>query len=206
MFVKTINSLINTIKAPAVKIIDKMNSQYKGVINITLENFNKLLAGEDVDGYAAYKETILYKIVDEEPKIKIELQNVKTLQSSIKEVLDATIINNINGSLQENEETEATFTSMETPTLAVREFDSVIKPGKNMYLWYFVDTKLGNRVNQNIVSDTFTTTIRDANDKVLAKYTTYAGEFQTSINFGELTGETWFSIQTVDNHGVASAM
>lgn len=206
MFVKKITSIVDNVKDPIVKILDKLNSQYKGVINITLEKFNKLLAGEAVDGYAAYKETSLYKIVDSDPKIKIELINIKNNKFTLKEIIDATIINNVNGSIPHNEETNASFKSMETPTLAIREFTTVIKPGEDMRIWYFVDTKLGDRTNKNKISDTFTTTIRDSQDNILAKYTTYAGEFQTTVNFGNLTGETWFSIQTVDNHGVASAM
>ena len=207
MFVKKVTKLIEKVKIPTVKIINKLsNTKLRIVINITKENFNKLLAGESVSDYDAYKKDAWYNIVSEPTTFKVKIEAVKETSEKIKQVFDATVLNNVDGSLPHNEETESTFTNTNTPQLALRYFNPVVKPHKDMQIWYFVDTKFGNFLYRNTISDTFTTTIKNANGDILYKNTTYAGEFSVPINFGNITGETWFSIQTVDNHGVASAM
>ena len=210
MFVKPIKeapSIKTQIIQPALQVVDKIKNKISSIraeVCITLENYNKLLAGEAVDGYGSYKEDTVYRIIKNENEKKFRISTVDS-NKKIREVIFGKIANNTDGSLPENTETSATFLSTETPSLGIRYYKPVIGEGQNLEVQYYVDTKRGDRVYKNIVEDTFTVIIKDEHDKVLYKQTTYAGEFVATINFGEISGETWFSIQAIDNHGVGSA-
>ena len=203
----TIPVLKETLKRPALQIItnikDKING-LKGQINITLQDFNNLLAGNSVSGYSAYSDSASYKIVEETPKNKLVFSNL-IKSSNAKEVMFANIVNSTDRSLPENTETEQTFLSSNTPSLSIRYFNPVVTVGSKLTLEYYVDTRYADRLNNNCIGDTFTTIIKDKNDNILYKETTYAGEFVCQIQFFD-PGETWFSIQTINNHGVGSAV
>ena len=194
-----------TIKDSIIKIADKTSLFKLGnVAYITIDDFNQLLAGKQVEGYQNNKNTF-YKIVSKAPDKKFALQRIK-VNPNITEVFNSTILDNVTESLKENVETSNTFTNIETPQVNIRYYQTEVKPGEDVYIQYYVDTKHAKRLLENKIQDTFTTIIRDANDNILAKYTTYAGEFKVKIKFTEELGQTWFTIQTIDNHGVGSAV
>ena len=203
MIIKTIKkgSNLTNIKQPAIKIIKGLNIKdlSKKKVNITLENYNHLLAGESVSTYNEYNADTVYNITDAP---KADNPN----PPKITELLFGSISNNTDGSLPENEETEATFLNTETPSLSIRYYKPVIQPGESLNVRYYVDSKRADRLYRNKIEQTFTVVIKDPNNNILYKGTTFAGEFQTSIKFNSsITGETWFSIQAINNLGVGSA-
>lgn len=94
------------------------------------------------------------------------------------------------------------LTSTKIPQLYIRYFNPKIKANETITIRYYVsDSTQAEYLNKDD-SKTFTTIVK-IKDKTYNK-TTKAGEYSIDIGSIAATGETYFSIQTIDNNGVAS--
>lgn len=69
------------------------------------------------------------------------------------------ILENYNDSLEENVESERSFTVSECPILRVRPFDSMQYCDEDFILPYFVDNFLNTGYNENKLTNTFTVVV-----------------------------------------------
>lgn len=174
-------------------------------INITLDNYNKLLKGTAVDGYTKLNPDAVYNIVEDTNTAQDVYYNKSPEEKNV-------IYNNVAGLLPEWAITNATFLSVDTPKISVHDFPFRIVKGSNLEFTYVVDTKDCKRINYMTIGDTFTTIVKDKFGNILYKNTTYAGEFTIQLapfkdglgSNDDYVGETWFSVECVDNHGVGS--
>lgn len=123
------------------------------------------------------------------------------------------ILENYNDSLEENVESERSFTVSECPILRVRPFDSMQYSDEDFILPYFVDNFLNTGYNENKLTNTFTVVVSldedtKSEEEIAAncrwKQTTYSGE--QIINLGKLEqGEHILSIKAIEDTGIASA-
>lgn len=94
------------------------------------------------------------------------------------------------------------LTSTKIPQLYIRYFNPKIKANETITIRYYVsDSTQAEYLNKDD-SKTFTTIVK-IKDKTYNK-TTKAGEYSIDIGSIATTGETYFSIQTIDDDGVAS--
>ena len=194
----------SSVTNPGIYEIDGTNfsdvsiAPHQKCINITLENYNKLRKGQIVPGYKIYDKYAIYNIVS-------NINNAETVYCDPTEHTDL-IYANIKGNiLPENIVNGNTFTLMDAPTLVIRDFELRVKINQPLDLHYYVDTRRSKALYDNEYGETFTTIIKDADGTILSKQTTYAGEQYTSIILKKQTkGDTWFSIQCIDNRGVES--
>lgn len=94
------------------------------------------------------------------------------------------------------------LTSTKIPQLYIRYFNPKIKANETISIRYYVsDSTQAEYLNKDD-SKTFTTIVK-IKDKSYTK-TTKAGEYSIDIGSIATTGETYFSIQTIDDNGVAS--
>lgn len=94
------------------------------------------------------------------------------------------------------------LTSKEIPELYIRYFNPKIKINTEIIIPYYVSDNTQAEYLSNNTSKTFTTIVK-FNSKEFSK-TTAAGEFDINIGSISTTGETYFSIYTIDSNGVAS--
>lgn len=197
----TANEAINIIPTGiSTKDVDLL-TEY--CIDITLDNYNKLLHGINVNGYSSFNKDAVYNIVDNLNGEPVRRDSVDPLAKIIYH----------GGELPENVEDELTsFTSLNAPVMGIHYFNPWCKPGDKVILQYYVDTQDAKFLHQNIIDETFTTIVKDSFDRVLAKKTSYGGiakvelsPFMNSNKSNYFEGETYFSIQCVDARGVASA-
>lgn len=208
----------SNLSSPAVKCSDGSIS-FGGfpvatakIVNITKQDYIKLRSGRSVNGYQKYSSEVAYNIVSNVTDIDGGVFESEFKQEDI-------IVASFDGSLPENNITESTYTSAATPTLAMRDFEPIINKGEGLVLHYFVDTKYYDSVhlrsdNSSILpsvhlDNTFTVIVKDKFGNELYKATTYAGEFRCrTAPFMDgntpFVGETWFSVQCIDNHGRGS--
>lgn len=94
------------------------------------------------------------------------------------------------------------LTSTKIPELYIRYFNPKQKINETISIKYYVsDSTQAEYLNKDD-SKSFTTIVK-INDKSYSK-TTKAGEYSIDIGSIATTGETYFSIQTIDDNGVAS--
>ena len=94
------------------------------------------------------------------------------------------------------------LTSTKIPELYIRYFNPKQKINETISIRYYVsDSTQAEYLNKDD-SKSFTTIVK-INDKSYSK-TTKAGEYSIDIGSIATTGETYFSIQTIDDNGVAS--
>lgn len=94
------------------------------------------------------------------------------------------------------------LTSTKIPELYIRYFNPKIKANETISIRYYVsDSTQAEYLNKDD-SKTFTTIVK-IKDKTYSK-TTKAGEYSIDIGSIATTGETYFSIYTIDGNGVAS--
>ena len=94
------------------------------------------------------------------------------------------------------------LTSTKIPELYIRYFNPKQKVNETISIKYYVsDSTQAEYLNKDD-SKSFTTIVK-IKDKSYTK-TTKAGEYSIDIGSIATTGETYFSIQTIDNNGVAS--
>ena len=94
------------------------------------------------------------------------------------------------------------LTSKEIPELYVRYFNPKIKINTEITIPYYVSDNTQAEYLNNSNAKSFTTIVT-FNSKVFSSTTT-AGEFTINIGSISTVGETYFSIYTIDNNGVAS--
>ena len=94
------------------------------------------------------------------------------------------------------------LTSKEIPELYVRYFNPKIKINTEITIPYYVSDSTQAEYLNNSNAKSFTTIVT-FNSKVFSSTTT-AGEFTINIGSISTVGETYFSIYTIDNNGVAS--
>ncbi len=95
------------------------------------------------------------------------------------------------------------LTSKEIPELYIRYFNSKVKINTDITIPYYVSDNTQAEYLNNSNAKSFTTIVT-FNSKVFSSTTT-AGEFTINIGSVSTVGETYFSIYTIDNNGVASA-
>lgn len=177
-------------------------------INITLADYNKLLKGEQVSGYAKLGHYRVYNIVSDvssSPKIAYaDDGNILTFSTGVsaKKMQDM-LYNNVSGGLAENAEDLDDTVMGDCPFVNMRYFDPIINIGDGLVLEYFVDNKDMSSMNDFTIGDTFTTIIKLANGTEYKK-TTYAGFQYIELPAFNTAGETWFSVRCIGNHGVSS--
>lgn len=178
-------------------------------VNITLADYNKLLKGERVTGYAMLNGDRVYNIVTDvataSPITYTDDGTTLTFSTGVTaRKMQDTLYNNVSGGLTENtEDLTATMVNKDCPFVNLRCYDPIVPVGGKMVLEYYVDNKDMDSLNSLTVGDTFTLEVKLANGTTVKK-TTYAG-----FNYIELTaintaGETWFSVRCIDERGVAS--
>lgn len=179
-------------------------------VNITESDYNALLSGKLVAGYKRYSRSAIYNIV---PNVSQAQAVSYTIADGIitfsggatSSVADNSLYNNA-GILDENTlDLTETITNSRCPFVNVRWFDPKIPVGGKIELQYFVDTQTMSSLNEGAIGDTFTVIIKTA-DGLVAKRTTYAGEFTLETPVFSTEGETWFSVECVDSNGVGSAV
>ena len=94
------------------------------------------------------------------------------------------------------------LTSTKIPELYIRYFNPKQKVNETITIKYYVSDSTQAEYLSKDNSKTFTTIVK-INDKSYSK-TTNAGEYSIDIGSIATTGETYFSIQTIDSNGVAS--
>ena len=94
------------------------------------------------------------------------------------------------------------LTSKEIPELYVRYFNPKIKINTEITIPYYVSDNTQAEYLNNSNAKSFTTIVT-CNSKIFSSTTT-AGEFTINIGSISTVGETYFSIYTIDNNGVAS--
>lgn len=181
---------------------------YETCINITKSNYEKLYRGELVVGYKQYDSQAIYNIVPSVADAPI----VKCVKPSKGHDF---LYNNINpDAIPHNILTDDTFTANRTPQLSVHDVslrltikDGVCEP---VTLMYMVDTKDLQKLHWDKFDDTFTVIVKDNQGRELYKNTTFAGEFWIEFDLFKYNtlaeGETYFSIECIDNHGVGSVV
>ena len=179
------------------------------VINLTAEDYGKLLSGSLVAGHKRYDRASVYNIVQDVGAADVITYTKDKSQISFDTGYTAEASNdmmyaNAAGTLSENSE-DLTETVLNTacPNLTIRRFESVVPVGGKIAVRYFVDTRDMASWNHNTVSDTFTVIIKTASGSV-SKRTTYAGEFTLETPAFANAGESWFSIRCIDSNGVGS--
>lgn len=95
------------------------------------------------------------------------------------------------------------LTSKEIPELYIRYFNPKVKINTDITIPYYVSDNTQAEYLNNSNAKSFTTIVT-FNSKVFSSTTT-AGEFTINIGSVSTVGETYFSIYTIDNNGVASA-
>lgn len=175
--------------------------------NITLENYNKILKGENTDA-AKFETFRIYNIVEKpsaSPLITY-VDNGDTITFSTGITVRKTyamIYNSVVGTLSENtEDFDATVVG-DCPFVNLRYFNPIVKTGDGLLLEYFVDNKNMDSLNNATIGDTFTTIIKLANGTEYKK-TTYAGFQYIDLPAFNIVGETWFSVRCIDQNGISS--
>lgn len=121
------------------------------------------------------------------------------------------IINNYNGSLQENNETN--LTSTKCPMVNIRAFDPNLKAGNSLVIPYYVSDFDQNEYRDEKLGPTFTTIFAldedtlPANQVTVWKQTTYAGEQVIDLGAFPASAEGihTLNVRTIQSNGVGSA-
>lgn len=178
-------------------------------INITKENYNKLLRGEIVNGYSKYKRNAVYNIVSdvsESPTITYSVKGnlVRFSTSTLIEKSENMIYAN-SGVLTDNvEDTNATIDNTDSPFIGIKWFNPIVNINGTIDITYNVDTMDMAALNYDSQDRTFTVIIETESGDVVKK-TTYAGIHQITTPAFKDSGETWLSIKCVDSRGVSCA-
>lgn len=175
--------------------------------NITLENYNKILKGENTDA-AKFETFRIYNIVENpsaSPLITyVDNGDTITFNTGITaRKTYAMIYNSIAGTLPENTEDFDATVMGDCPFVNLRYFNPIVKTGDGLLLEYFVDNKNMDSLNNATIGDTFTTIIKLANGTEYKK-TTYAGFQYIDLPAFNTVGETLFSVRCIDQNGVSS--
>lgn len=199
-------------------------------INITLADYNMLLAGGTIAGYKKLDPWTMYNIVDDVQTAEDVYVDIDGDHYTIDGVdyYDRQEIyplyNNLQGAqaINPHELTDATFLEVDPPQLGIFDPQFRAAPGEYVELTYMVDTHLcarnkhdsiGSVNGQSQTHYTFTVIVRDSNDRVVYTNTTYAGVFRIKIGpflddpddpDSYTTGMTWYSVEVIDWRGCGS--
>lgn len=94
------------------------------------------------------------------------------------------------------------LTSTSIPELYIRYFNPKISIDTDIIIPYYVSDSTQEEFLRNTNTKTFTTVVKIGNSTFFQ--TTNAGEYSINIGSISTTGETYFSIYTIDENGVAS--
>lgn len=191
-------------KDNGVSIGDTVVSRPSGVINITLDNYNALRSGHRIDGYARYNDRAVYNIVADVATAPNDIEF--EAPDGIYDIVYNSYVNNWEDNPLENK----TILDVNTPALDIRHVDQYGKEGGGITIEYFVDTKHYDSINNGTIGTKFTVYVIDSYGKTIYSHTTYAGHFRINTDAftdgggNNVTGNTWFSIQCVDEEGRGS--
>lgn len=176
-------------------------------INITRADYNRLLAGEAVEGMKTYDSSSVYNIVANPltaETITYTLSgDTMIFSSGVQCKKGIGIYNSVSGELTENtEDLAATISNTACPRVHVRYFNPTINVNDAIELKYFVDTQVMSSLLDNEISDTFTLVVVTPYGTV--KKTTYAGEHSITLPSFTEAGIKWFSVRCIDSNGVGS--
>lgn len=187
---------------------------YTKCINITKANYNKLLAGEVVDGYTKYNPKAVYNIVNSVQNASIitysRTSDTFIFDNVVWHNLEDTLYNNVVGlNTEYTVDTQNNVDLDDSPYCDVRYFDPVITNGDKILLTIRVDDFYQSALKTQHIDESFTIIIK-TQDGAVSKRTVYAGivEIETPA-FSSTEGEgrrTWFTVQCIDSRGVESAL
>lgn len=188
---------------------DEVNLSENGqCVNITLENYNKLLNGQFVDGYKRFSPSTIYNIVsnvDSAETVNYTISNGKVIFSGDAfDMSDNMLYNNVSDELIENTVNgTANISNSACPVVNVKYFNPVIPVGGNVTLEYYVDNQTMSSLNYDELDDTFTVIVETSLGATVKK-TTYAGRFTIETPAFNTAGEYWISVKCIDINGVES--
>ena len=211
-----------------------LDTGFIDAVNITLEDYQLLLAGHSVPGYTKFEPSIIYHIVDDvatAPVVRLNINSEGYLVNGVryKDIQkEYNLLNNFIGyrgdkrvkTLKHNQLSQRTYTKIDCPQISVHDYTMRATEGSMIKLTYIVDTHNCEYSNNNMIGEVnngvvtphiFTVIIKDANGKELYKATTFAGVYEVEIgpftqNESNITGHTWFSIEAIDWEGCGSAV
>lgn len=177
-------------------------------INISLIDYNKLLAGETIDGYKAYSPDDVYNVIPENSTADeltfTESNGIYTFSNGTTAKADSRFVYNNGSALPVNvEDLTQTVLNTNAPQIYVRYFDPIIVVGDTIEIEYHVDDITMSALNYDKVEDTFTVIIKTASGSTTSR-TTYAGMYKLTTPAFPTEGETWFSVRCIDSNGVSS--
>lgn len=194
-------------------------------INVTLEDYNRLLAGDVPSGYTRFDMHAIYRIVEDVSEadtvyFKRDAENPRKYTVDGVDYYDAPLEfglwNNLQGyaDLDENLLTDNTYKCMDCPQVSIHDPAFRAAPGERIDLTYMVDTHQCHFTNYDSIGEngehyTFTVIIKNAYGDVMYKNTHYAGVFTVKLpafthGGSNITGETWYSIEVIDWRGCGS--
>lgn len=198
-------------------------------INITLKDYNSLLAGSLVAGYQRFNRSAIYRIVDDistATEVYFKRDGDHYTVGGV-DYYDAPteygLYNNLKGysQLGNHELSDNTFKLVDAPKVSIHDPVLRAKPGEKIKLTYMVDTHMCDMVNFDRIGDTsgstdihftFTVIVKDKLGNVLYTNTTYAGIFTVELapfvdeDDNNFVGETWYSVEVIDWRGVGSVV
>lgn len=214
------DNLINAISAKPQLRPSSLGFQFDTVqvkeppryINITLQNYNKLISGNDIVGYKQFDRSAIYNIVDSVATapslIHDEVIAVdKYPNSPTHFTKDSTgkVVNLLEECVEDNIQT---FTDPYIPDIEVMPYERIIYSGDDLILNFNIDTYNHDYLYNNSIGTTFTTIVETGKGKIYKK-TTYAGRVTMVIPnnvTSNKTEEMWFSVRTIQDNGVSSAV
>lgn len=180
-------------------------------INVTPTIYADLLAGKLVDGYKKYNRRDVYNIVQNIATANVVYYDKKPED---EELLYNNQIDN-NGLSYNEVNVPNTFHITDVPFVGIRYFKPRTSVGGTIEMPVYIDSyncPFTHNPTVESVSAKFTVIVKDSFENILLKRTVYPGV--TKLIFGpfvdaygsttNLEGETWFSLQVIDERGVES--
>lgn len=226
----TLSGKTNGVNYGSAEIQHNVTEDGELCINVTLDTYNRLLAGEVVPGYKRYDPYVMYNIVSEsELDVPVYFKHDgRHYQALVDDVLtdfyDAPardgLYNNLQGfsKLEKHELDSNTYTYVDCPKIGVYDPPHIVPKGSAIDITYMVDTAICDKINYDKVGNaernqhyTFTVIIKDAYGNILYENTTYAGVFKVRLKPFQIPQttsnvETWFSIEAIDWRGCGSTV
>ena len=179
-------------------------------VNITAEDYSKLMSGDIPSGYCRHRDGTIYNIVSNvagAPTITYTIANNIITFSTGKTTteLETVLYNNVPTVLSHNtEDLTETVTSTRCPFVNTRYFNPIVNKNAAFDIEYHVDNIDNDWTNHNAIGDTFTVEVADISGNILSQRTTYGGVYKITIPAYSTTGEKVFTIRCIDSNGVAS--
>lgn len=208
-----------------------LNTKERKCVNITVENYNKLLANELVTGYRPYNKHDVYNIVADVEEAPVVFYTEEEEGYRFGNILwkekEDVIYNNVVGIDTQNPlevNYAANIGNIDPPYVDLRYFNPIINNGDKISLQYRVtdlkdsvlnyDTIGPHKDRKNNTDLGIYRVIIKTEDGQTTEKTTYSGTIWldtpafnlTSDNATEENGDrrTWFTIECIDSRGVSS--